>query len=441
LNIELKIQKILLLCALSLTLASCSTFPEKLFSADSQQSEFNNLNRIDPIPPTLELVKQQKYAEASDYLAYFLEMDYVKDDFDANTLFETIQAKRNDWKYQTSKATDGCLNGKSDESAGIASATFCDALVIGDVRDLWEQGNKYLDSQDIDKMTVILASMGIGATGATVATMGASASTKPAISFLKLSNKLGKTPAWLLSYLQNLSVYPQKTQAIKDFSSFTGDLWSLLQTAGVKSTLDLFARSKNMEDFKSLTKLGTQFGNKTSTLLKLGGDEVIALAQSNKDIPKQLYFDASSFGKEGIKALDTSGSQKFKAFVASEASGRRRMTNFEMTLIASGKRATVMGHEFVKKDALIDSKLIDGVGRSNLERMKMGLAPIGKDNIEINLHHMKQQKDGVIIEMAAMDHRTYSDLLHRYSRVSEIDRDAFAVLRREYWKLRAKDFE
>lgn len=420
--------------------SACSSLPEKATNLTTENSNFADLNRLDPIPQTLHLLKENKYALASENLSYFLELDYVKDDFDANTLFKTIQTKRGEWKYQASQTAQGCMDGKSDELGGITAAIVCDALIIGDIHDLLAQGKNYLEDKDLDKMSLTLASIGVGASAATIATMGTSNSIKPAISFLKISNKTGKTPDWLPAYLQSLVKNQKNVQAAKDFSRFTADLWKLLRDTGPNATLELLSKSKNIDDFKNLAKFGSQFGKKTSMLLKLGGDDVISLAQRNKDIPNQVYFEASSFGMNGIKALDKNGVVKFKNFLDAENARRRRMSDFEINLITSGKRVNLLGNEFVKKDFQFNPKFLDGSDRSNLERMKLGLAPIGKDGNPINLHHMKQQKNGILVEMTANDHREHSELLHRYSRVSEIDRDEFNLLKNSYWKLRAKDF-
>lgn len=436
--------RIFLLSLLFFSLSACTSLPEKESSETPPEKppfqEFSHLARIDPIPPTLLFMKDEKYAEASDYLSYFLELDYVKDDFDANVLYKEIQKKREDWQYQGDKALEGCLNGNSDENSGRATAIICDVLVIGDIRDLGEQGRKYLEGQEVDKTTIALASLGVGATAGTIATLGASAIAKPAISLLKLSKKADKLPDWLPAYLTNLANSKSKKSS-EEFLKLLEDLWTLHQSAGTRSTLELLSKSKNVDDFRNLSKLGQQFGNKTYTLLKLGGDEVISLAQRNKDVPKQLIFEASSFGKSGIKAIDQAGNQKFQTFINAENTARRRMTNFELDLIASGKRSTVLGNDFVKKDFLFSPKFVDGAGFSNIDRMKMGKAPIGKDGNPINLHHMKQQKNGTLVEMSTTDHRERSVLLHRYSRVSEIDREEFNLLKTAYWKMRAKDFE
>jgi RHS repeat-associated protein len=61
-----------------------------------------------------------------------------------------------------------------------------------------------------------------------------------------------------------------------------------------------------------------------------------------------------------------------------------------------------------QRDDLIDPGLKDKYGRTNFSRMKQGLAPIGPDGIEINVHHMLQTADGPLAELTATFHRTLS---------------------------------
>ena len=124
-----------------------------------------------------------------------------------------------------------------------------------------------------------------------------------------------------------------------------------------------------------------------------------------------------------------------------ESPPRRRMTNSEMEIVNSGIKTKFAGNDFIKRDELFDPRKIDGAGRSNVERMRGGLAPIGKDGQPINLHHMKQQNNGVIVEASHTEHKDNSGSWHRYTRISEIERDNFNYRTRPaYWKERANDF-
>jgi len=119
----------------------------------------------------------------------------------------------------------------------------------------------------------------------------------------------------------------------------------------------------------------------------------------------------------------------------------RRITKLEKKIIKSGKEVNFLGKTVVKRDFIFDPKAKDGLGRTNIERMKQGLAPIGKDGKPIELHHLKQQDNGKIVELLNTEHKKYSKTLHRYTNKSEIDRNEFNKWKKQYWKERAKDFE
>ncbi|MDC0934976.1 HNH/ENDO VII family nuclease [Pirellulales bacterium] len=100
------------------------------------------------------------------------------------------------------------------------------------------------------------------------------------------------------------------------------------------------------------------------------------------------------------------------------------------------------GNKVFQRDDLIDPSLIDSRGRSNLERMKKGLAPLGPDGKSINLHHTIQTQGGAIAEVSQTFHQQNSKIIHinPNSTPSGIDRGLFDKWKRDYWKDRANDF-
>jgi RHS repeat-associated protein len=105
-------------------------------------------------------------------------------------------------------------------------------------------------------------------------------------------------------------------------------------------------------------------------------------------------------------------------------------------------RTEVNGTRVYQRDDLIDPELTDARGRTNVERMQSGLAPVGPDGESINLHHMLQTADGPIAEVSQTFHQENSSVIHINPNTtpSGIDRAEFGAWRREYWKLRACDF-
>ncbi|HRH96449.1 MAG TPA: HNH/ENDO VII family nuclease, partial [Prosthecobacter sp.] len=107
------------------------------------------------------------------------------------------------------------------------------------------------------------------------------------------------------------------------------------------------------------------------------------------------------------------------------------------------KTSEFQGKRVYQRDDLIDPHLRDVRGRTNLERMKIGYAPKGPDGNSINLHHTIQSDAGPLAELTETFHRENSKIIHINPNTipSGINREAFDLFRRDYWKNRAKDFE
>jgi len=97
--------------------------------------------------------------------------------------------------------------------------------------------------------------------------------------------------------------------------------------------------------------------------------------------------------------------------------------------------------KIVAQRSIFDPCAKDSLGRTNLQRMLKGLAPIGYDGKPVELHHLKQENNGIIVEMLSTEHKQYYRDLHRYKKDSEINRIDFIKWKIQYWKLRAKDFK
>ena len=100
------------------------------------------------------------------------------------------------------------------------------------------------------------------------------------------------------------------------------------------------------------------------------------------------------------------------------------------------------GNRVFQRNDLIDPTRIDPeTGRTNLELMRAGRAPIGPDGYPVNLHHLTQSQSGAIAEMTQTLHRTNHGILHMPNTVpSGINRTQFNAWRRDYWRNRASDF-
>ncbi|CEG25313.1 DNRLRE domain-containing protein [Bacillus sp. B-jedd] len=95
-----------------------------------------------------------------------------------------------------------------------------------------------------------------------------------------------------------------------------------------------------------------------------------------------------------------------------------------------------------QRDDIIDPSMVDARGRTNVERMKKGLAPLGPDGKSINLHHTTQRNTSSIAEVTQTFHKENSSVIHINPNTipSGINRTEFKKWRTDYWKNRANDF-
>lgn len=116
-----------------------------------------------------------------------------------------------------------------------------------------------------------------------------------------------------------------------------------------------------------------------------------------------------------------------------ESSGRQLWTN----------KVEHNGTKVYQRDDIINSNKVDKMGRTNIERMEQGLAPLGSDGKSVNLHHMTQTNDSAIAEVTQTFHQQNKKAIHINPNTipSGIDRNMFNRWRKSYWKNRANDFK
>lgn len=85
----------------------------------------------------------------------------------------------------------------------------------------------------------------------------------------------------------------------------------------------------------------------------------------------------------------------------------------------------------------IDLSRVDEFGRSNLERMFNGKAPLDSTGKPFELHHIGQKNNGSLAILTSKEHD--AAILHGYVEKSEIVRKAFDEVRKpDFWKTMAK---
>ena len=111
------------------------------------------------------------------------------------------------------------------------------------------------------------------------------------------------------------------------------------------------------------------------------------------------------------------------------------------------KNANLVEAEIDGKKCLIRNDInwnqIVEMGRTNKERAEQGLSPINKDGKVIELHHIGQHSNSPLAELTQEEHRGKGNdgILHDKTKESEINRQAFAEERINYWSAREQESE
>lgn len=96
--------------------------------------------------------------------------------------------------------------------------------------------------------------------------------------------------------------------------------------------------------------------------------------------------------------------------------------------------APVAGRTALVRDIELDK--VDEFGRSNLERMRLGLAPLDNDGMPYELHHVGQQTEGTLAILTREEHRSAGNykIWHLLDESDVSHGREWAAIRKAFWK-------
>lgn len=285
------------------------------------------LTRIDPIPETRTLVAQERYAEAADYLAFFMDYPYVRTNPEAQALQREIETVRGSFGYQTAKLSEGLFSGTSDETIGQAAGVATDFFVIGDLRDLAKQGLNWAQGDETDEVIAALAAIGVVASAAQLAsgaaTVGTGGAAAPSIAattavkggavVLKSARKLGKLPPWLSKTLIKEARVVKDTRKLDSVADLFGDVYTLARTRG---GMTLLSQTRDAASLKRMATFAETFGQHSATLYRIGGETVLKTAHRAGELGQDTIKLAATYGQQGLRLLDRVGAITFVKYSA-----------------------------------------------------------------------------------------------------------------------------
>lgn len=166
----------------------------------------------------------------------------------------------------------------------------------GDLLGLSRAGYAWASGEEIDKVDAALSAVGLGAAVATVASGGAAAPIKGGVGLVKFAHKADMIPPKVQSSLKTAASEGiawsdvGKVRSLDDVSALLrGDKIKPLQDMGasmgqlsgrigVAPSLWVLERSRSVDEFVGLSRVGQVAGDKTAALVRLAGNSRVARA-------------------------------------------------------------------------------------------------------------------------------------------------------------------
>lgn len=194
---------------------------------------------------------------------------------------------------------EGFISGEGSDTASFVGAVTSDLTVVGDVRDIGEEGTKLVKGEDYSQFVLGLSVVGLAATTATIATSGGALPARIGVSLLKVAKKAGTLTVDFTKYLTRLideavnfkklggtlrSVDLANTsatrRAVTDYAGSIsmakltpalGEIAALQKTVGPAESVRLLKYVNNGDDLARVTKMTGKLGTKTRGIAEITG--------------------------------------------------------------------------------------------------------------------------------------------------------------------------
>jgi hypothetical protein len=208
--------------------------------------------------------------------------------------------------------TQGLVTGEPKDAAGLAGTFTGDLFVLGDIRDAVREGARWARGEDVDRLILGLACVGIAVTAATYLTTGVATPVRAGVSLAKAARRSGRLSADLAASigrsLRATVDWPKLRGALSGASigesalairaareavklDRAGELMTLARDggrieskAGARAALDSLKIAQSPREVSRLARLAEKEGSKTRAILKLAGRGAIVLSVAAFDL-------------------------------------------------------------------------------------------------------------------------------------------------------------
>ena len=208
-------------------------------------------NRLQIAIKTNNLEDAKSYISLAKYLNIDLNTTLINE-------YKRLNEPINKHLLEAKSFIKGFISGKSSDGYSLAGSLTSDFTIVGDARDIYVEGGKYINNQPYNSLTLYLSIIGVALTATTIGSFGASAPIKSGVSILKSANKSRYlTRAFKENLIKDLS----KSVDLKVLKEI--DFHSI---SSIKNSSKKFINSINLKPIKSLAKDLDRLKENTSTI-------------------------------------------------------------------------------------------------------------------------------------------------------------------------------
>ena len=138
----------------------------------------------------------------------------------------------------------------------------------GDVAALGRAGASYLRTGEVDEIEIALATLGLGATAATIATAGTSATIKIGATVLRVARKMGALSPGMTAAIVRSS---RSADAAEEFSLLLSDFGRLREATSTAEALSLLRLADDPADLARLARVSEAAGKDTRKTFEVLG--------------------------------------------------------------------------------------------------------------------------------------------------------------------------
>lgn len=194
---------------------------------------------------------------------------------------------------------EGFISGEGSDNAAFIGAITSDLTVIGDLRDIGEEGTKLVAGEDYSQLILGLSVVGVAATGATIASGGSALPVKVGVSLMKVAKRTGSLTRAFARQLRRIvseavnfrglrtslrSVRLTDTTAtrraitnyadninIQRLTPVLDDMATMQRAAGPAESVRLLSRVEDVNDLRRVSRMSASLGTKTRGVMVLTG--------------------------------------------------------------------------------------------------------------------------------------------------------------------------